>query len=768
MTDAIQWILEVASRNAEREFLIDVVTEETVSFAELDNAAKAIGGDLLRRGLKRHDRIALLLNNSASFAKVYFGCLYSGIVTVPINPTLAAAEIDFILRHCEAKTLIVSPETESQVPLEAAREQKIDIVSLLDKRGGKISSSQFENWDVRNLKLDPSFKPFSGVTPEDTMALVFTSGTTSRPSGVLHRISDLIDNARLFNRWVGIGPENRFYGVLAMTYLGGYYNLLLLPYAGGSSVVLSNAFDARSALDMWQAPRKHGVNTLWLVPTIMSILMEMDRGKEGEAFCREAIRLALVGTAPLSPALRRAFEKRYGLKMYENYGLSETLFISSNAPSTPVSDGSVGRVLPGVQVAITDEHEKALPYGEEGDIRVFTPYLMEGYYDPVAQKLHRFENSSWFPTGDIGLLSPTGDLYITGRKKDLIIRGGVNVSPAAIENVLHTHPAVVECAVVGISHAVYGEDIAAVVRIGPTFKFEQVRSELVKLCKENLGSTNQPALILELEEFPHSSSGKIRKASIRELLARKFGMPAPLQTQKPVLATKSEEIAMIPGRVRRTFQRPPRAIIEKLAKYPVSLISDCLNRFGSMNSSVHALIPDRPFCGPAFTVEEVEGGNLMSHAALEFIQPGDVLVIDAKGVTTRSCWGGIQTLMAKARKVAAIVIYGAIRDLSEVKELDLPVYALGASPGGPLKGWSGSINCPVACGGVVVNPGDIVAGDNDGVVVVPRELAERLPAVCEKRRQQEEEWIARVKNGESTLQILNLTAKLKSLGIEFD
>ena len=132
-----------------------------------------------------------------------------------------------------------------------------------------------------------------------------------------------------------------------MTYLGGYYNLLLLPYAGEASVVLSNAFDARSALNMWQAPRKHGVNTLWLVPTIMSILMEMDRGKDGEVFCRDAVRLALVGTAPLPPTLRHAFEKRYAITLYENYGLSETLFISSNSPSIPVLDGCVGRILLG-------------------------------------------------------------------------------------------------------------------------------------------------------------------------------------------------------------------------------------------------------------------------------------------------------------------------------------------------------------------------------------------------------------------------------------
>lgn len=766
--NAIQWILEVASRNAEREFLIDVVTDETLSFGGVDEAARAVGADLLRRGLARGDRVAIMLNNSASFAKLYFGCLYAGIVTVPINPTLTSKEIDFLLSSCQAKLLVVSPETASQVSLKTITQQKVEVLTLLDGRGPKTNSSQIETWDLSTIKADPSFTPFAGVAPQDTMTLVFTSGTTSRPSGVVHRISDFIDNARLFNRWLQIGPQNRFYGTLAMTYLGGYYNLLMLPYSGEASVVLANAFDARSALNMWQAPHKHAVNTLWLVPTIMSILMEMDRGKEGEAFCRDAVRLALVGTAPLPPTLRHAFEKRYGITLYENYGLSETLFISSNAPFTPVLDGSVGRILPGVQIAITNEGGKALPYGEEGEIRVFTPHLMEGYYDPVRQKLLRLDNSPWFPTGDIGLLSPTGDLYITGRKKDIIIRGGINVSPAAIENVLHEHPAVIECAVVGISHEIYGEDIAAVVRIKPNYKFDDVRRELVKICKKNLGATNQPSVILELEEFPHSSSGKIRKGSIRELLARKLGMPSIFETPKPSVVSRPAEIAMIPSRVKRAIQRPPRQIIEKLATYSVSLISDCLNRLGSMNSSVHALVPGHRFCGPALTVEEVEGGNLMSHAALELLQPGDVLVIDAKGIMTRSCWGGIQTLMAKQRQIAGIVIFGTIRDLAAVNELGVPVYALGVSSGGPLKGWGGNINYPITCAGVVVNPGDVVAGDDDGVVVVPREVADRLPALCERQKAQEEEWIARVREGESTLQILNLNSKLKSFGVEFE
>ena len=202
-----------------------------------------------------------------------------------------------------------------------------------------------------------------------------------------------------------------------MTNLPGYYNLLILPYVAEASVVLANAFDARSAFNFWEPVRQHGVNTLWFVPTIMSILMEMDRASVGESLCRDQVRLALVGTAPLADQLRHDFESRYGITVYENYALSETLFITTNAPSRTVLDGSVGRSLPEVQVRIIDEAGDPLASGEEGEICVQTPVLFIGYHDPAREQPDLFRRDDWFPAGDVGILSPEGDLFVTGRKE---------------------------------------------------------------------------------------------------------------------------------------------------------------------------------------------------------------------------------------------------------------------------------------------------------------------------------------------------------------
>lgn len=525
--NAIERLLDIPHRNAQREFLIDTVTGQTLTFGELHEAALRVGADLKRRGLQRGDRIAFFLHNSAEFVKLYFGSLYAGLVSVPVNPTLGPDEVEFIIKQSEAKLLIASPETVSQLNPQLLNDSGLPVLALMDNRRASKFSEGMETWDLRELPSSTGFVPFDGVSPDDTMAIVYTSGTTARPSGVAHRISDMVDNARYFNNLLGIGPENRFYGILAMTYLGGYYNLLLLPYVGESSVVLAHTFDARSALDFWKPVYHHGVNTLWLVPTIISILMALDRGHGGERYCREHVKLALVGTAPLPIQLRHDFEDRYGISLYENYGLTETFFIATNSPDWPVKDGSVGHPLPGVQVVIKDDAGNILLYGEEGDIYVRTPYLMQAYYDSEQAQPSEYSRDNLFCTGDVGIFTPTQGLSITGRKKDLIIRGGINISPASIENVLFRHPAVAECAVVGVPHAYYGEDVAAVIRLASGYRLDSVRGELHQLCKAHLSVVRRPAHIVETKEFPHSSSGKIQKDKVRELLQQSLTLGHP-------------------------------------------------------------------------------------------------------------------------------------------------------------------------------------------------------------------------------------------------
>jgi acyl-CoA synthetase (AMP-forming)/AMP-acid ligase II len=494
--NATDWILDVVARNAQRTFLVDARGGETLTFGALHEAARRVAADLDRRGLERGDRVAFIAHNSIALATAYFGCLYAGVVAVPVNPVLAAPEVEHILRTSGARLLVVGGSAAG-----AARHAgDVGVVLLADGTAPATpaDAAAIEPWDL--AALAPTDRaPLDGVGPDDPLCLVFTSGTTGMPSAVGHTIADLVDNARLFSAALRIGPEHRFYGVLAMTYLGGYYNLLLLPFVAGASVAVADAFDARSALDFWTPAQRAGVTALWLVPTIGSILLELDRGEEGARFCREHVALTLVGTAPLPASLRERIEDRYGLVLHENYALSETLFLTSSTPDDPAPPGTTGRPLPGIDVRIAG-----------GEVEVRTPFQSGGGGGRAT---------AWFATGDLGALDADGRLRITGRSKDIIIRGGVNVSPAAAEDVLLAHPAVVECAVVGVPHPHYGEDSVAAVRLADGADPAAVRAELAALCRERLGATNRPARIVVLADFPRSSGGKIQKRHIRELVA---------------------------------------------------------------------------------------------------------------------------------------------------------------------------------------------------------------------------------------------------------
>ncbi|MCW2992071.1 MAG: putative o-succinylbenzoate--CoA ligase, partial [Solirubrobacterales bacterium] len=516
---AADWLLELPRRQPDAVALIDAQDGSTVTFAEMDAEARRVAGNLLAAGLQRGDRLAVLASNSVALAKLYFGCLYAGVCVVPLNPVLSDDEVGYILGHAGARHLAFdAPFTERLEPA-------------------------LDGWGVMGLVIDPAGtdprrhpigasvagappvpEPLQACRDGDPALIVYTSGSTARPKGVVHRISSLIENARLYGDAMGIGPDSRFVNLLSMTYLGGYYNLLLLPYACGASTVITPGFSATSILSFWKPIAEHRVNTLWLVPSILSMLLRMDRGTEGEEHCHSVRPLVLCGTAPLPLPTRRAFESRYGVPIYENYALSETLFLTTAAPAEPSPDNSVGTLLDGIELRLVDNRGREVAGGEEGEIVVRTPYRFAGYLDEATGEVADPTEDGWLATGDVGRFLDEEHLAITGRKKDLIIRGGVNISPASIEEVLVSHPAVLECAVVGVTEPTAGEDVVAVLELAEGAALAAVEPELRALCTERLSSIKRPSRYLTLPDFPYTPNGKIQKAKVRAWAAGKLGL----------------------------------------------------------------------------------------------------------------------------------------------------------------------------------------------------------------------------------------------------
>ena len=224
-------------------------------------------------------------------------------------------------------------------------------------------------------------------------------------------------------------------------------------------MVLAEGISTKLALDFWRIPVHYEVNTLWLVPSVVSMLLKVDRDEEGLEYCKKKITHAFIGTAPLPLQARVEFQSRYGVTLLESYGLSETLFVTTNSHRREIMVGSVGYPLDGIEIRIKDESGCNLPPGHKGEIFIKTPDLM------ANQTLNTSQEA--FPSGDIGFLGDSGELYITDRKKDLIARGGIKISPQTIENMLAKLSVVEQVAVVGIPHEIQGEEIVAVIRFKP-------------------------------------------------------------------------------------------------------------------------------------------------------------------------------------------------------------------------------------------------------------------------------------------------------------
>lgn len=487
-------------------FIIDNNNNNSETYKAFYDASCSIAGFLNAQGLSKGQKMVIMMDNSVMLAKIYFACLYAGIIVVPVNPSWNKEQIQFIVTHSQARFVLTTSQYSENI-----QEKNVNVLILSEEDPIDIEKNTYS---FATLEKYPKINPVEYLESSNIAIVIYTSGTTSQPKGVIHTIANLIGNGLLFIKTMGVGKKHRFYNMLPMTYLGGYYNLLLIPYLAKGSVVIAKAFSSANMIHFWDSVIQHQVNTLWLVPTIMAILKEMDRNPASQTYCRENIILALAGTAPLSAQLKNTFEDKYGIRVHENYGLSETLFITSHQPQ--VQANGVGVLLDEIELKILDNQGKILSHDDEGEIVVRTPFVMNGYLE--MEDVFSRDRDEYFFTGDIGYLDHDHNLHITGRKKDLIIKGGVNVSPAAIEEIFYQNAAVQECAVVGIPNSLSGEEIIGVIKIKEDAEFQEVRKKLMLACKKHLSVVQIPIDIVKLDEFPHTFTGKIQKAKIRAWL----------------------------------------------------------------------------------------------------------------------------------------------------------------------------------------------------------------------------------------------------------
>jgi len=385
---------EVLRSRCNDPFFIDATTSLSFTYGEMFSNAERLADIFTEAGLVPGDRIAIFLDNSVEFAVIYLACLISGTTAVPVNTSLHGRDIAHIFAKSRVKLLIIKPADISKISGYLAPEIQVIAVTK------NLESADFVPrfiWSVAPSCGTPSGS-YPKIDDSHVLSITFTSGTTSDPKGVVHTVGSLFRAADMFNKAHGFSSKTRIYHVFSMAYMAGFLNTLLCPLLAGGSVVSAGVFDAKLALRFWSGVQKWEVNTLWIVPTMMAVLVRLDRDPDAATYCRAKIRTVCVGTAPLPTRIRSEFEEKYSTGVHESFGLSETLFVSSGCEAALAPKGSVGKLLPGVEMRIVNDQGEALPSGDDGEILIRSESNMLGYLDADSGQVQALGSGAWFPT----------------------------------------------------------------------------------------------------------------------------------------------------------------------------------------------------------------------------------------------------------------------------------------------------------------------------------------------------------------------------------
>ena len=470
-----------------------------MTYGELDALSDRLAAGLEAAGLRPGDTAALQLPNIPQFLVAYFGILKAGGVAVPLNVLLKAPEVAFYLGDSGAEILI----TWEGVLGDAAR--------------GAAAAGVSEIYAVGHAGNAPGAHPFERLLAiadgprlaprmlTDTAVIVYTSGTTGRPKGAELTHIQLYMNADIPARLVGVQPDDVVITVLPFFHVFALSSILDLCVRFGLTMSLIPRFDPATVLAAIQ--RDHAT----IFDGVPAMFIALLQYPELDSYDVTSLRLAVSGGASIPAPVLDAFEKRFGVVILEGYGLTETASTATqNKSITERRAYSVGKPIWGTQTQVWDHDGNALPPGKDnvGEVVTRGLHVMKGYlHDPQATA--KAFAGGWFHTGDLGYFDEDGFLFIVGRKKELIIRGGYNVYPAEIEDVLHAHPAVAEAAVIGIPDDRLGEEVMAIVtlRAGASL----TAPELIAYCKERIAAYKYPRVIEFRDELPKNAMGKIMK-----------------------------------------------------------------------------------------------------------------------------------------------------------------------------------------------------------------------------------------------------------------
>jgi long-chain acyl-CoA synthetase len=480
-----------------------VAGDVRLTYQEVDAAANQVANLLRANGIGRGDKVALASVNIPQFPIVYYGILKAGAAVVPFNVLLKGREIAYHLSDSGAKAFFCFAGGPG-LPLGEEGRAGFDATPscehffLIDESFVDVLSGQPQTFET------------VATEPADTAVVLYTSGTTGTPKGAELTHANMVMNALTCHRLFGTVEHDVHLVALPLFHSFGQSVQLNAGFGAGATLVLVPRFDARGVLGLMQ--REH-VTFFAGVPTMYWGLVGADPAEFDLDAIAGSLRMAVSGGAALPVEILEQTHKIYGVRIREGYGLSETSPLATfNHPGRVAKPGSIGQPVWGVEVKLVDKEGNEVPEGEAGEIAIRGHNVMKGYLGrPEATEAAI--RDGWFRTGDIATRDEDGYYFIVDRAKDMIVRGGFNVYPRELEEVIMTHPAVSLVAVVGVPHPSHGEEVKAFVirQAGATV----TEAELIAWCKENMAGYKYPRLVEFRDEFPMTSTGKVLKRELR-------------------------------------------------------------------------------------------------------------------------------------------------------------------------------------------------------------------------------------------------------------
>ncbi len=488
-----------------------------LTYGELASACRDVAALLQRHGSRPGETVSLVMPNGLMTLQLLLGAMHGGWCVNPVNLLSQPEQMRYVLGHSDCSLVIASPQWEAAVrsALEGADRAVTVLVIDADARWDHVASIPVipaqAGIHESSRPVDPGVRrDDDGGTPDRVALLMYTSGTTGQPKGVMLTHANLAANAHAISTEHALTRNDRVLAVLPLYHINAFAVTMLAPLAHGGSLVMPAKFSATS---FWAQAADNGCTWLNVVPTMISYLLEGAAPPREQTahlrFCRSA-------SAALPPDHLRAFEAKFGLGIIETMGLTETV---APAFSNPLNEaqrklGSVG-LASGCEARVIDAELAPVPDGRTGEIVIRGANVMRGYYKNEAATRAAFTPDGWLRSGDLGHRDADGFFFVTGRIKELIIKGGENIAPREIDEALLRHPAVLDAAAVGIPDRHYGQDIMVCIVLRDGHRVDE--AQLREFCTAQLGRYKTPKLFRFVSDLPRGPSGKVQRLKLAAL-----------------------------------------------------------------------------------------------------------------------------------------------------------------------------------------------------------------------------------------------------------